>query len=238
MKKTLTISTIAITAAALWSGLSFAQSGNAQNDAAQNGGARERPVQQAHWRGDDDDGWRGRGEGRHHRGGHHGERRGHGERWGEGRHGMHHGRMGPHGWGGRGGGPRAMMHERMQELDLNQDGSLTQDEIDQARQQQLARFDADNNGTLSIEEFQTLWLERMRERMVDRFQDLDANGDGEVTQAEFDRRLSGLVERMDRNGDGKLDRSDRRGGRGMRFMPDQAQPDDSGDIDGDDAAQQ
>ena len=43
--------------------------------------------------------------------------------------------------------------------------------------------------------------------MVDRFQDLDAEGDGAVTQAEMDKRFGSIVERMDRNDDGQVDRA-------------------------------
>lgn len=42
-------------------------------------------------------------------------------------------------------------------------------------------------------------------------QKVDVDGDGVVTQAEMDAKFGNVVERMDRNDDGKLDRDDRRG---------------------------
>ena len=36
------------------------------------------------------------------------------------------------------------------------------------------------------------------------FQLLDTDGDGIVTRAEYDRPLAGIIERLDRNGDGSL----------------------------------
>ena len=48
----------------------------------------------------------------------------------------------------------------------------------------MQAHDGDGNGTLSIEEFEALHSGLIRETMVDRFQRLDANGDGEVTQGE------------------------------------------------------
>src|SRR3546814_6277210 len=48
----------------------------------------------------------------------------------------------------------------------------------------------------------------MRERMVDRFQDLDADGDGKVTAEEFQRPYAKVVRHMDRNEAGVVDRSD------------------------------
>ena len=67
------------------------------------------------------------------------------------------------------------------------------------------------DGTLSVTEYEALWLDVMRERMVDRFQDHDANGDGKVTAEEFGKRFTDMVKFMDSNGDGVLDASDMRG---------------------------
>ena len=122
-----------------------------------------------------------------------------------GRHGYHHGR------GDRRGHGRDMMRQ-FQTFDADGDGRITQAEIDQFRQNQITRFDADRNGTLSLEEYQALWLDAMRERMVDAFQEHDDDGDGQVTAEEFNERYTGLVERFDRNGDGVLSPEDR----GMR----------------------
>jgi len=135
--------------------------------------------------------------GRHHRGG--GD-----DGW---RHGGHH---------RQGKGRHAMA--LMERFDGNADGELTQEEIDQARAANLAKFDADGDGQLSLGEFQELWLDFMRERMVDRFQDLDADGDAVVSAEEYERPFARLVQRMDRNDDGKLSPEDRRGpGHGPRF---------------------
>ena len=85
-------------------------------------------------------------------------------------------------------------------------------------------FEQFRNGSLSLGEFEALWLDFMRERMVDRFQDLDADGDAAVTLEEYREPFDSLVERMDRDGDGVLSRADRRkwqeGGRGRRDADD------------------
>jgi hypothetical protein len=132
-------------------------------------GANDRPaVQKADWRGHH--GWQDRGE--------------------------RHGRRGDRdGWRGGHGGA---FFERLKEFDADKDGAVTQAEVDQFRQGQIARFDTDKDGTLSLQEYQGLWLERMRERMVDAFAD--------------------LVQRLDRNGDSKLDPADR-GRRQMMQAP-------------------
>jgi hypothetical protein len=89
-------------------------------------------------------------------------------------------------------------------FDANQDGTLTQAEVDQARQAKLAEFDRDRNGSLSLEEYQALWMEAMRERMVDRFQAHDDDGDGMVTAEEFGADYGRIISRLDQNGDGEV----------------------------------
>jgi len=71
-------------------------------------------------------------------------------------------------------------------------------------------FDKDGDGMLTLGEYEALWIDAMRERMVDRFQDHDANGDGKVTAEEFGDRFADMVKFMDTNGDGILDESDMR----------------------------
>lgn len=111
--------------------------------------------------------------------------------------------------GNRGG--RGMMGQLMKKVDANGDRAVTQTEIDTFRAATVANADASGEGDISLDEFETIYLELTRNRMVDAFQNLDADGDGVVTQAEMDARFGNIVERMDRNDDGKLDREDRDG---------------------------
>lgn len=125
-------------------------------------------------------------------------RGGDGMRW-------HKGMHGPHGMG-------MQQHGRafMERYDTNKDGKVTQEEIDANRSDWLKEFDTDNDGTLSLQEFQNLWLKARHERMVREFQRFDRDGDGKVTLEEYQRPLSDIVERMDRNGDGAISKDDRR----------------------------
>lgn len=133
---------------------------------------------------------------------------------------MHHGGqygMGGHGMGGHGLGGHGGMHDMLLGFDANEDGKLSQEEIDKGRADQLKKFDENGNGTLNLAEYEALWLDVMRERMVDRFQGHDADGDGKVTAEEFGKRFANMVKYMDSNGDGVLDESDmrrRHGGKG------------------------
>jgi len=131
----------------------------------------------------------------HHSGGHHSEGGGWGHRQ-RGRHGK-----GLKGWG---------MHGMMQRFDTNADGKLTQEELDGARKSLLAAHDGDKDGKLTLAEFEKLWLEVKRQRMVRSFQRIDKDGDASITLDEFLKLYSRIVERMDRNDDGVLDRQDQR----------------------------
>jgi Ca2+-binding EF-hand superfamily protein len=118
---------------------------------------------------------------------------------GSGHHGMRHGER-------RHGGGHAF--RLLESFDANDDGKLSQEEIDQTRGERFGTFDADADKALTLQEYEQLWLDAMRERMVDRFQALDADGDAKVTAEEFQRPFSKMVRRMDRNEDGVIDRGD------------------------------
>ncbi len=117
--------------------------------------------------------------------------------------GMARGGFGHHGWhgGGHFGGARAML---MEQIDANQDGKLTQAEIDESLRGRMAGADANGDGRLDLEEFQPLLVEIMRPRIVDGFQFLDADGDAVITMEEIERPVSKIVSRLDRNDDGEL----------------------------------
>jgi hypothetical protein len=92
---------------------------------------------------------------------------------------------GGHRHGGMGHHRGAQMFEMMDSFDTDGDGKLTQAEIDQARKDRLAKHDADKDGKLTLQEYEALWLEAMRERMVRQFQRHDRDGDAAVTAEEF-----------------------------------------------------
>lgn len=93
-------------------------------------------------------------------------------------------------------------------FDTNQDGKVTQAEIEQVRADRFARFDANEDGKLSLEEYEALWLDAMREHIEKRFQKLDNDGDSAITTEEFGEFSTKLFSRMDRNGDGEITRDE------------------------------
>lgn len=142
----------------------------------------------------------------HHGMGHHGK-----GQQGMGHHGMGQQGMGHHGkHGGKHGGKHAKirMLEMIAIYDADGDGSITQEEVDKFRADRLAAFDADKNGQLSLDEYERLWLDAMREQMVDQFQAHDGDGDGQVTVEEFAKREAYMVMKRDKNEDGVLNLDD------------------------------
>ena len=120
--------------------------------------------------------------------------------------------------GGFGGGP--IVREMLADVDTDEDGALTQEEINIAIDARFTEFDANNDGDLTLDEFEALWAEITRPMAVRAFQFLDPNGDAEIAKSELDDRFGAAVARMDRNDDGVLDADDRRGrhGHGPRWM--------------------
>lgn len=118
---------------------------------------------------------------------------------------------GGHHYGKRGGfAMREVRRELIKQVDTNGDDKITQEEIDKAIADRLAKYDANKDGKLSLQEFDGLWSEIMRPAKVRAFQRLDPNGDAAIAKEELNDRFGKLVSRFDRNSDGALSRDDRR----------------------------
>lgn len=128
----------------------------------------------------------------------------------------HKGKKGRHGPRGGRGGERGI-YRLIETFDADGNGSVTQEEVLTVRQTKLNEFDANNDGSLDLSEYEALWLDAMRERMVDRFQAHDDDGDGSVTVEEFNEEFANVIDRRDRNGDGMLNADDTK--RPMRDGP-------------------
>lgn len=103
-----------------------------------------------------------------------------------------HGQMSG-GQGGMMGGDQMGGIGFMQDFDANGDGNVTPEEARAGLQALLEEFDANGDGTLSISEFESLHSAAIREQMVDGFQMLDNDGDGQITADE----MSAPAERME-----------------------------------------
>lgn len=97
-------------------------------------------------------------------------------------------------------GPGMMGRQMVERYDANKDGSVTQQEIEQNRAQWLAEFDADKNGTLSLDEFKLLWLKARNEMMVREFQFFDRDGNAQLTLEEYQAPAADLANGQGRPG--------------------------------------
>lgn len=84
---------------------------------------------------------------------------------------------------GNGMGKMGMMDRDMMAMMMP---GVGQDGIGKEMAAKMQEFDANDDGALSLEEFEDLHMMAMRDRMVDRFQHLDADGDGQITPTEID----------------------------------------------------
>jgi Ca2+-binding EF-hand superfamily protein len=121
----------------------------------------------------------------------------------------------PKGWyafehGGPGFAPGFGPMEMFEQFDRDDDGRVTRAEAEQFRNDRLARFDADGNGRLSLDEYRALWMDAMNIAMVRAFQRHDVDGDGAVTVEEFARPVERMFAHLDRNRDQIIDPSELR----------------------------
>lgn len=97
----------------------------------------------------------------------------------------------------------------LERLDGNGDGTVSKDEIAAARERLFKRFDLNGDGTIDDHE-----VEVRRDAIMDRaigaqarlgreMHQMDANGDGKVSQDEF-RARTVLFDLVDRDSDGRL----------------------------------
>jgi Ca2+-binding EF-hand superfamily protein len=90
-----------------------------------------------------------------------------------------------------------MMGHNMKAFDTDENGSITPEERRNGLLAELKKYDTNDDGTLSIAEFEALHSAHIRNKMVDRFQMLDEDGDGKVTEAEMSAGADKMEKRME-----------------------------------------
>jgi hypothetical protein len=104
---------------------------------------------------------------------------------------MHLGDMAQPGMGRARGIGMDMMDRDM--MGMMTQGVTSDEPMDMMMRSQMGEFDGNDDGALSLGEFESLHSAMLRDLMVDRFQHLDADGDGMISEAE----LEGAGSRMD-----------------------------------------
>ncbi|MFN0262953.1 hypothetical protein ACKTEK_03645 [Tepidamorphus sp. 3E244] len=144
-------------------------------------------------------------------GGQHGEGR-HARRH-EGGHGKHHMRHG-RGHHGKGMGKGKGLERMFEKADLDGDGNLTADEVNQIRSERFARVDLDGDGNLTITEIakaQEAARQAMRDARALRsvanargFTKTDADENGSISAEEYTSARERMFSRLDTDGDGGI----------------------------------
>jgi len=101
--------------------------------------------------------------------------------------------------------------------DTNQDGTVTRAEFNAASQARFANTDLNADGYLSTDELENARAARKSEKQARSFERLDVNGDGVITQDEYSTSINNRraekkerrAERRDINKDGTVDDQDR-----------------------------
>lgn len=108
----------------------------------------------------------------------------------------------------------------IEKMDTDKDGAVSTDEFKAHRAEIFSAADSNGDGSLSGDEFAAMakaMQEKREEAMKmarekkrqNHFNKMDADGDGKISQAEFDAGGEHRFNRMDNNDDGKLDKNDR-----------------------------
>ena len=92
----------------------------------------------------------------------------------------------------------------LQRFDVDQDGAISRDEIDQVLESQFGKYDANGSGGLELEEFLSLHADRIKDRSTKRFQLLDADGNDSVSEEELRYPLDRMLSRLDTDGNGEI----------------------------------
>lgn len=97
-------------------------------------------------------------------------------------------------------------------FDTNGDDVVTLDEFNNAARSRFEKMDADNNGVISIEEFQIFISEKREQRREQYFEMMDSDKNGQISQDEYvsfkQKRAERRFQGMDSNGDGLLSKEE------------------------------
>jgi len=106
--------------------------------------------------------------------------------------------------GMRGHGP-----DMFEVFDLNKDGEITKQEVEDARDARFGETDTNGDGLISADEMQAKMMARIEKHQQSMFERLDADKDGSLSAEEMQsghrgERFARMFDRVDANDDGKI----------------------------------
>ena len=99
-------------------------------------------------------------------------------------------------------------HGLLQRADADGNGVLTRSEVDRFAAERFAAADGDRDGALSPGEFAGITRRRSPDRAERVFARLDRNGDGLVQRREYNQRPARIFARLDADKDGRITRDE------------------------------
>lgn len=96
----------------------------------------------------------------------------------------------------------------LERFDADKDGQVSLQEFEDARNHRFEDIDSDGSGGVTLEEMRAHREKMRQEREARRFAKLDADGSGEVSEEEFQNKKKSMFERLDKNGDGVIEKSE------------------------------
>jgi Ca2+-binding EF-hand superfamily protein len=113
-----------------------------------------------------------------------------------------------HGMGHSRGGSGDHMNRMFDKFDVDKDGKASLREVEDGLKKRFAAANANGDDKLTLDEFQTLWMEFARPRMVRHFQHIDSQGKGYLTQEALLEPILRKMSSLDRDKDGAVSKDE------------------------------